>query len=209
MPPFRAVLFDLGGVVFDSPFAAMAEYEAERHMPPGSINRVISETGPNGAWGRNERGEVTLGEFLTAFQAELDAADLDADVGELMERIREALRPRPAMFRAIRRIREEGLRAVAVTNNWREDDGTTSAVGLDRLFDEVIESAVTGVNKPDPRIYEMALEAVGCRPEEAIFLDDIGRNLKSAAALGIVTIKVTDPDEGLAGLESLLGFSLA
>lgn len=209
MGPFKAVLFDLGGVVFDSPFEAMAQYEAERHMPPGSINRVISETGPDGAWARNERGEVTLGEFLAGFQAELDAAGLDADAGELMARIREALRPRPAMFRAIRRIREEGLWAVAVTNNWREDDGTTSAVGLDRHFDEVIESAVTGMNKPDPRIYEMALEAVGCRAEEAVFLDDIGRNLKPAAAMGITTIRVTDPDEALTELESLLGFSLA
>lgn len=209
MPPFRAVLFDLGGVVYDSPFEAMAEYEAERLLSPGSINRVISDGGTHGAWGRNERGEVTLGEFLTGFQAELDAAGLDADAGELMARIRDALRPRPAMFRAIRRIREEGLVAVAVTNNWREDDGTTTANGLDRIFDEVIESAVTGVNKPDPRIYEMALEAAGCRPEEAIFLDDIGRNLKSAAALGITTIKVTDPGKALTELESLLGFQLA
>jgi putative hydrolase of the HAD superfamily len=43
------------------------------------------------------------------------------------------------------------------------------------------------------------------RPPRAVFLDDIGRNLKPARALGMATIKVNDPDQALRDLSALLG----
>ena len=45
-------------------------------------------------------------------------------------------------------------------------------------------------------------------PGEAVFLDDIGTNLKTARALGMATIKVEEPAQALAELEALLGFAL-
>ena len=76
------------------------------------------------------------------------------------------------------------------------------------LFDAVLESRVLGVRKPDPRFYELACEALGVQPDECVFLDDLGVNLKPARALGMHTIKVTDPDAALAELEHLLGLAL-
>jgi putative hydrolase of the HAD superfamily len=46
-------------------------------------------------------------------------------------------------------------------------------------------------------------------PEEAVFLDDLGVNLKPARAMGVTTIKVTDPDRAIADLEQVVGFPLA
>ena len=46
-------------------------------------------------------------------------------------------------------------------------------------------------------------------PGRTAFLDDIGRNLKPARALGMMTIKVDDPDQALRELETLVGFALA
>ena len=65
-----------------------------------------------------------------------------------------------------------------------------------------------GLQKPDPRIYEHACRELGIAPSEAVFLDDIGRNLKTARALGMTTLKVDDPESALAELESLLSLSL-
>lgn len=56
---------------------------------------------------------------------------------------------------------------------------------------QVVESCLEGVCKPDPRIYQLCLQRLGLQPSEAIFLDDLGQNLKAAANLGIHTIKVT------------------
>lgn len=53
-----------------------------------------------------------------------------------------------------------------------------------------MESCVEGICKPDHRIYELCLGRLGLQPAEAIFLDDLGHNIKAAASLGIHTIKV-------------------
>src|SRR5438093_19724 len=71
-----------------------------------------------------------------------------------------------------------------------------------------VESAVAGVRKPDPRIYELACAALRVAPPEAVMLDDIGANLKTARALGMATIRVIDPGAALGELEALLGFPL-
>ena len=69
-PTVRAVLFDVGGVLVDSPFTAIAAYERELRLPEGVINRVIAAGGDGGAFARLERGEVTVPEFAAPFKEE-------------------------------------------------------------------------------------------------------------------------------------------
>jgi len=203
---YRAVLFDLGGVVVGSPLHAIAAYEEELGIPAGSVNRVVIGTGPAGAWSRLERGELTLEPFYEAFDRECATAGCALSARTLMERVAGATAPRPAMLEAIRRIRAQGLIAGAITNNWVAEEG--SAGSLRHLFDLVVESAVEGMRKPDPRIFNIACERLGIQPSDAVFLDDIGSNLKTARSLGMRTIKVVEPDAALVELEGLLGFPL-
>jgi putative hydrolase of the HAD superfamily len=203
---FRAVVFDLGGVVVGSPLHAIARYERERGLPANAINRIVVAAGAAGAWSRLERGELTLEPFYAAFEADCAAAGVTIDARALMALVAGATEPRPAMLDAIRRIRAAGLAAAAITNNWVTDEPGTSA--LRPLFDAFVESAVVGIRKPDRRIFELACAELGIAPPEAVFLDDIGINLKAARALGMTTIKVVEPDVALAELEALLGFPL-
>ena len=106
-----------------------------------------------------------------------------------------------------------GLLTAALTNNWSngEDKSTQEERGSALLaphFDYFVESSVVGLRKPDPRIYEYACEQMGIAPSQAAFLDDIGRNLKTARQLGMTTIKVDDPIEALEALERVVGFPL-
>lgn len=204
----RAVIFDLGGVVLGSPLHAIAAFEAHHRIPAGFVNRVVADTGAEGAWGRLERGLLDLERFIPAFESDCRTAGRSIDAREMMGRMAEASRPRPQMLEAIRRIRAGGLVAAALTNNWaseERDDGTRALRGH---FDHFFESSVLGLQKPDPRIYEHACRELAIEPVEAVFLDDIGRNLKSARALGMTTLKVDDPDEALAELEGVLGIAL-
>ena len=203
---YRAVLFDLGGVVVGSPLHAIAAYEEELGIPAGSVNRVVIGNGADGAWARLERGELTLEPFYEAFDRECVSAGCKLSARTLMERVAGATAPRPTMLEAIRRIRERGLIAAAITNNWVAEEG--SAGSLRHLFDLVVESAVEGMRKPDPRIFAIACERLGIAPSDAIFLDDIGTNLKTARGLGMTTIKVVEAEAALAELEGLLGFPL-
>jgi len=202
---FRAVIFDLGGVVLGSPLHAIARYEAELGVPSGHVNRVVAAGGAGGAWARLERGEIGLAAFEPAFERECAAAGHGISAREMMLRIAAASAPRPAMVRAIQALRRRGLAVAALTNNWASDgDPQTALSELRAAFDAFIESSVVGLRKPDPRIYLHACEALGVRPPEAVFLDDIGRNLKAARELGMATIKVEEPGAALAELARVL-----
>lgn len=54
-------------------------------------------------------------------------------------------------------------------------------------------SCEIGRLKPDPAIYRLALEKLGMRPEEAVFVDDLGKNLEGAERLGIRGIQMRRP----------------
>ena len=76
------------------------------------------------------------------------------------------------------------------------------------LFSHVIESSKVGIRKPDPKIYKMACAALDVAPERAVFLDDLGINLKPARALSMATIKVAEAEQAISELETLLGHPL-
>jgi putative hydrolase of the HAD superfamily len=207
---YRAVIFDLGGVVLPSPIQFFRSYERERGLPDRFISEVVVGGGERGAWSRLERGELSLAEFATAFEDECEAAGARIDAGDLLGAMTGEAAPFPEMVAAIGAIRARGLATAALTNNWRRDDGAdvSDSRGLHGMFDLVVESAVEGLRKPDRRIYLVACERLGVEPPDAVFLDDLGVNLKSARALGMTTIKVTEPATALAELAEVLGFPL-
>jgi len=207
------VIFDLGGVVLPSPFDTFAAYERDHGLPDRFIRGVVAAGREHGAWARLERGELDFDGFTTAFSAECAAAGGEVDAVALMAAIGSGHVPRPEMVSAIRAIRGHGLRTGALTNNWAApgptENGDASGVrALADLFDTIVESAVEGLRKPDPAIYELACTRLDVEPGESVFLDDLGVNLKPARALGMATIKVSDPQDALHELSALLGFAL-
>jgi putative hydrolase of the HAD superfamily len=205
---FRAVIFDLGGVVLDSPLHVIAAYERELGIPAGFVNRVVVDTGPGGAWSRLERGELGGRAFEAAFEAECRSAGHALSAATMMARI-SLCGPRPRMLEAIRRIRGSGRAVAALTNNWAHEGGGSSETdALRELFDVFVESSKVGLRKPDPRIYAHVCEALAIAPRDAVFLDDIGRNLKTARELGMTTIKVDTPEQALGELSRHLELAL-
>ena len=210
MARVAAVIFDIGGVVQDSPLHAIARYEREHCLPPNAINRVVVAAGEAGAWARLERGELTAETFCAPFEADCRAHGVEVSGAAIMAAIAEAGVARPMMLEAIRRLRARRLRVGALTNNWKragpEDDVIPHR--LKDHFDVFIESRVVGLRKPDPKIYALACRELGVPPERTAFLDDIGTNLKPARALGMATIKVGDPRQALEELGRLVGEDL-
>lgn len=205
-----AVIFDLGGVVLGSPLHAIRDYERELGIPEGFVNRVVVETAPGGAWSRLERGEVAMADFFDDFESECAQRGHRLSARTMMERIGESAAPRPAMLEALRRLRQAGYALAALTNNWATEGGDRSNAGAELRphFDVFVESAVEGLRKPDPRIYQLVCERLEVAPRQTVFLDDIGRNLKPARALGMTTIRVLEPDDALSELSSVLGVTL-
>ena len=207
-PVIRAALFDFGGVILSSPFEAFARYERERGLADGFLRRLNSTRPDENAWAQLERGHVSFDAFCRLYEGEARAAGGEVDAREVMALL--AGDVRPAMVEAVRRCHER-LKTACLTNNWvRADDGGAAPHEglLADLFDVVVESSKVGVRKPDPRFYELACEQLAIEPRHAVFLDDIGGNLKPARAMGMTTIKVDDPDAAIGELESVVGFPL-
>jgi putative hydrolase of the HAD superfamily len=210
-PTIKAAFFDFGGVILSSPFEAFNGFE-ERNGLPRDLIRTVNSTDPDtNAWARFERSEVGFDEFCDLFEAECREQGYEVAARDLMPLLAGEIRP--AMVEAVRRCRER-LTTACLTNNWVSFDDLPADARADRrdevltLFHHIVESSKVGVRKPDPAFYEIACDWAGVEPTEVVFLDDLGVNLKPAAAMGMTTIKVTDPDAALAELEQVVGFPL-
>ena len=205
----QGVIFDLGGVVLESPLPAIAAFEQNTGLPPRFIARLVIEGGDNGPWAQLERGEISPARFTTTFSDQGAAAGHRVDAGTLLRVIAATAYPRHVMVAAIARLRAAGLRVGALTNIWPIPDRAADLDVVKRGFDAVVESHLVGMRKPEPRIYELACRTLNVVPVQTIFLDDLGNNLRSARALGMTTIKVSEPAAALAELEQRTGIALA
>lgn len=210
----RAVLFDFGGVITTSPFEAFHRFEQQRGLPVGFVQEINRTDPDHNAWARFERGELSAERFDEVFASESRAAGHEVRGLEVVALVYGDIRPR--MTRAVERCRGKFVTA-CLTNNFQHDSGDQTAPAAARprewetvlaLFDEVIESSKVGVRKPETAFFELACEKLSIEPREAVFLDDLGRNLKPARAMGMHTIKVVDPDAALAELSAVLGIDL-
>ena len=206
----RAVLWDFGGVILSSPFEAFNRYEHERGLPTDFL-RTVNATDPHAnAWARLERSDITPTEFDEAFAADATALGHRVSGAEVLALL--AGDVRPEMVLALDRVKAAGYRTACLTNNISgehasaERSETISAIMA--RFDAVIESSKVGVRKPEPRFYEIACETLGVEPSQCVFLDDLGINLKPAAAMGMHTIKVLSADQAIDDLEQALAIPL-
>ncbi len=210
----EAVLWDFGGVLTTSPFEAFNRYELERGLPKDFI-RTINATNPqDNAWARFESSQVDLDEFDRLFAAESAAAGYRVPGRDVIALLSGDIRPRMV---SVLQTCKAHFRVGCITNNVRSGQGPGMASSSERagqvaevmaLFDLVVESSIEGVRKPDPRIYRIACERLGVDPGRAVFLDDLGINLKPAKALGMRTIKVIDEQQAIDDLRATTGLAL-
>lgn len=208
-PSVRAVLWDFGGVLTTSPFDAFSAYEDASGLPAGVIRKLNSTNPDTNAWARFERGELDVDSFVLAFEAEAFEAGYRIDALQVLAGLRGELRP--AMVEALRRCHERVLTGLLTNNFEPASPGASDGVGYAPvlgLFHAVVQSSEVGHRKPDPAFYELACEKLRIEPAEAVFLDDLGVNLKPARAMGMRTIKVVDPEAAIDELEQVVGFPL-
>lgn len=211
---YRAVLFDFGGVFTTSPFEAFTRYEAEHGLPKDFIRLTNAENHDDNAWAKMERSDVSLDEFAGLFEAETAARGHAVNGAEILPLLAGDLRPE--MIRALDLVNAH-YKTACLTNNMRTGQGPGMARTPEKIaaiaevmakFDFVVQSSEAGIRKPEQRFYEIACETVGIAPADAVFLDDLGVNLKTARAMGMTTIKVSDAGRAIADLEAALGMSL-
>lgn len=210
----KAIFFDFGGVVLSSPFEAFNTYEESRGLPRDFIRRVNSANPDSNAWAKLERSELSPTEFDEVFARESEALGHRVPGADILSLLHGEIRPE--MVRAIDSVKSHGYLTACLTNNVLSTPDDRSApdaakrkeiAAILERFDALIESSKVGVRKPEPRFYEIACETVGVEPSQCVFLDDLGINLKPAAAMGMKTIKVTSAAQALGELSQILSLA--
>lgn len=142
------------------------------------------------------------------------------------EMMRVSQTPDPHMFPALLKLKESGEFIVAALSNtiiFPEGHPYNKSMenNVKSQFDPFVSSAHTGLRKPDPKVYEYALQKINetskakglgdVRPEDVVFLDDIGENLKGGKKAGLRTIRVFlgKTQHAVRELESVTGLDLS
>lgn len=202
----QAVLWDFGGVILTSPFEAFNRYEQEHSLPVDFIRSINAADPHTNAWALLERNDIGPTEFNALFAEESEARGHRVPGADVLGLLSGDIRPE--MVEALDRVIDHGLATACLTNNVLGGDAPPEVAAVMSKFDHIVESSKVGVRKPEPRFYEIACDLVGVAPAECVFLDDLGINLKPAAAMGMTTIKVVGPDQAIQDLEAVLNIPL-
>lgn len=209
----KAVLWDFGGVITSSPFEAFSHYETRQGLPKDFIRGINSTNPDTNAWAKFESNQISLEEFDALFLKESTAAGHPIPGTEIIKLLSGDVRPR--MIEVLKRCKQS-YKVSCLTNNVRAGSGP----GMSRspksaaevatamaLFDHVLQSSKEGMRKPQPEFYLLACKRMAVEPNEVVYLDDLGINLKPARQLGMQTIKVVSEQQGIEDLSKVLGIT--
>jgi HAD superfamily hydrolase (TIGR01549 family) len=204
----RAVFFDAGNTLLRMNYAAIAArlLEAGVHVGVSDVQQA--------EWRARVRLDDTLGahprEYLsteTATTSDLYSRLILGELGvtdrvviDAMAEWRRSYNPpgglwntaEPQAEAALRLAREAGLGAAVISNSNGSVRAILDALGLGAYLDFVLDSGEVGVEKPDPRIFELALQRAGLATDEAVYVGDLyAIDIRGARRAGLPAILLT------------------
>ncbi|XP_042636600.1 bifunctional epoxide hydrolase 2 [Orycteropus afer afer] len=218
----RAAVFDLDGVLaVPSILAALGLASETLALPRDFLKEAFWKGGPDGPSVRLMKGEMTFSQWVPLMEEDCkkhsEASGIclpeHFSIKTIMEKAVSARKINHSILQAVLTLRKKGFTTCILTNNWLDDSVQRGSLAqlmieLRPHFDFVIESCHVGMAKPEPQIYKLVLDTLQANPNEVVFLDDIGTNLKPAHDLGMVTILVHDTNTALRELEKVTGLQL-
>jgi len=205
----KTIIFDFGGVVTNSPIEGFKKLEDTYGYAKGLITSINMNNPNNNAWAQSERGEINIDTFLSQFEKEALEIGQKINANEILMQLYGSLRP-IMVNKIISLAKSKKYKLICLTNvlkgikKFMPKEREEAVNDILSYFDVIYESYKIGMRKPESRIYEYIIENLAIIPNEAVFLDDLGMNLKTAKKLGINTIKVVDPEESIKELDLLL-----
>ena len=196
----KAVIWDVGGVL----------ERTEDPEPRRALARRLGwEVGPlmdlvfgNNDHYRAQLGQISLEEHWENVRRTLGQTELELE--RTIEEFFGGDQLDTQLVKVIRQMKNDYTTAILsnyfpilrdkVNHQWKIGDA----------FDHMVVSAEVGVKKPDPKIFHIVLESVGCTPEQAVFIDDFAENITAAREIGLHAVHFQTPDQALNTLTHLL-----
>ncbi len=195
----RAIFFDVGGVLLRTEYQAPREHLAERlNTTYEDLVQIVFESESSN---RASLGEITADAHWDAVTRRLrlpasEAKELRREffAGDIIDR---------ELVNYIRTLRPRYKTGV-ISNAWPDTREYLTTNKLADAFDILVISAEVGVMKPDPKIYQIALDQLQVQPGESVFIDDTAPNVEAARAHGMRGILFRDPARALNELKEMM-----
>jgi putative hydrolase of the HAD superfamily len=216
--PFDGLLLDVGAVLVRTPFELHRVAEARYGLAPGSLGWMgPHDPSSDPLWRRMQAGQLS----------ELDYWHRRAEETERLAGRQGGLKDymamcfggpqsefvRPEAEALVADARAAGLRIGVLTNETELMQGRAwiERVDLFRSVDALVDASVTGIMKPDPAAYGLALDALGLPADRVLFVDDQPKNVAGAEAIGIPAVRFdpTDVSGSFAAVRRRLGLDSA
>ena len=199
----KAVFFDLGGVIVRTEFQTPRQQLADRlSMDYDDLNKLIFDSETSS---RASTGEISSDEHwafviqrLKRPASELVTIRNEFFAGDIVDRTL------LDYLRSLRGKYKTGL----ISNAWGDLRDFIVREKFEDAFDKMIISAEVGAMKPEAKIFQIALEQFGVRPNEAVFVDDFYVNIEGCEKVGMKGIHFKDPETALQQLNELLSAGL-
>jgi putative hydrolase of the HAD superfamily len=208
--PYKAVCFDVGGVLTHSmstvmPQAAIAAGIDLEKLGPIFMEMFISEGDTDNPGHQLERGEISMDHFVSIM------GDMGTEIRKVLHPASEhfimaKLEPAQVMHDFVQEVRNANFATGIISNvisewlPWWENFTPTH-----ELFDVVLYSCDVGLRKPNASIYLSAAQQLNFTPEEIVYLDDFLPMAEAARKVGMKVIHVTDHATAIAEARELLG----
>ncbi|MFC5608771.1 HAD family hydrolase [Variovorax soli] len=196
----KALLFDLGGVVFEFDFAdALAHWAPMSSLPPAALRQAFSH---DEDYQRHERAELSGAQYFDTLRRKLrlDASDVQIESGWNAIFRGEISQTLDAIERARRLL---PCHAFSNTNKSHHAAWRAAFPRVEPAFDKVFASSDIGLRKPEPAAFEHVCREIGMPPHALLFFDDLEENVLGARACGLQAVQVRSPEDVHAALREL------
>jgi putative hydrolase of the HAD superfamily len=177
----KNIIFDLGNVLISF---KPSEYFDKNKYPETIKATILSDIFSSKEWLMLDNGEITTPEAIDAIakKSSLNKKEID----HIFNLRTDLMFPLNQNVRLLPELKKRGFRLYYLSNFPLDIfDEVRSGYYFFKYFDGGLISAEAKSSKPDNRIYETLLEKYSLIPEETLFIDDIGINVKAAESLGI------------------------
>jgi putative hydrolase of the HAD superfamily len=179
----RAVIWDMGGILYLTPFEVFDEVERDLGLEPGILPRGPFEPAGDPEYAKCSTGELSEGDYWRGFHERLSTQGIDVDIAAMIDW---SDRLRPEVMDAIASLDGHYLQATLSNDSSRWlGEGWWETWPYRKHFASVIDVVTLGVRKPHPDTYLVSARALGVEPGECLFVDDMQVNVDGAEAVGM------------------------
>ncbi|MBA3871135.1 MAG: HAD family phosphatase [Anaerolineae bacterium] len=197
----RAIVFDIGGVLEITPRIGVTEkWEAIFHLQAGELDKRLYEVWKGGSIGTITEADVhqQIGDILS-----IKAAQVNAFMDDTWKEYLGTLDVELANY--FTKLHQTYITAIISNSFVGAREKEIATYHFDKMTELIIYSHEVGIQKPDPRIFELACERLEIKPEEMIFVDDVEENIAAAQQLGIHGILHQNTAQTIAEIEAAIG----